>query len=294
MAMRNFQTFTYSLNRSTRDFEASFSHDFGFYVDPETAEMLTSTSASIDLSPYLGVFQVTSGGGNGNPVADAYGFALNLADGTYRLTAFANEVWQSLTLTADVDVTIKLSTAGPATLGADFENIFYGGNGEDVVSVAVRLDSQPNRDNFIFLGGGNDWIIGGNGYDEIYGELDNDFMNGGSDAFADLLAGGDGNDTYSLDDGFDTVIELANQGNDTIETIISRTIDTAATANVENLTLFSNGFSLPQNINGTGNALANIIKGNPFANILDGKGGNDTMSAATATTSTMSTARSMS
>ena len=48
---------------------------------------------------------------------------------------------------------------------------------------------------------------------------------------------------------------------------------------VENLTLLGTG-----NINGTGNALNNVITGNAGANVLNGGGGNDTLYGGAATT----------
>ena len=63
----------------------------------------------------------------------------------------------------------------------------------------------------------------------------------------------------------DTVIEAADQGNDTINSSI--TIASLA-ANVENLVLTGTGV-----INGTGNGFANTITGNGSANILSGGAG---------------------
>ena len=62
------------------------------------------------------------------------------------------------------------------------------------------------------------------------------------------------------------MIENAGGGTDTVQAAISY----ALSANVEKLTLTGAAA-----INGTGNALANVISGNGAANVLDGGGGND-------------------
>ena len=102
--------------------------------------------------------------------------------------------------------------------------------------------------------------------DTIIGNSYNNVLDG--KAGADKLIGGLGNDTYIVDNTLDVVTELASQGIDTINSLVSYSIS----ANVENLTL--TGYSL---INGTGNTLNNIITGNSAANILDGKIGVDTL-----------------
>src|SRR5207248_674973 len=67
----------------------------------------------------------------------------------------------------------------------------------------------------------------------------------------------------------DTVVENPNEGTDTVQAWVNYTLG----ANVENLTLFG-----LENIDGTGNALDNVISGNAGNNILDGGAGADTMS----------------
>ncbi|WP_134725597.1 calcium-binding protein [Paracoccus luteus] len=86
-------------------------------------------------------------------------------------------------------------------------------------------------------------------------------------AAAETLAGGMGNDTYHVTAG-DRVVEAANAGIDTVHSALTRWLD----PNVENLTLTGTAA-----INGTGNALANMIRGNAAANLLNGGAGADTL-----------------
>lgn len=82
------------------------------------------------------------------------------------------------------------------------------------------------------------------------------------------LAGGAGNDTYVVNSTTDLVVEAAGSGVDTVRSSVSRILE----ANVENLVL--TGIA---SINGTGNALANVITGNAGANVLNGGAGTDTL-----------------
>ena len=109
-------------------------------------------------------------------------------------------------------------------------------------------------------------LTGGSGNDSLYGYAGDDRLDGGQGT--DTLYGGVGNDTYVVDSQSDVIVENANEGNDTVETAISYSL--AAVANVENLTL--TGTSA---INGTGNALDNVIRGNAAANTLNGGTGSD-------------------
>ena len=71
--------------------------------------------------------------------------------------------------------------------------------------------------------------------------------------------GGTGNDIYIVSGGTDTIDESANAGIDEVRADVTWSL--ATLANVENLTLTGSDA-----INGTGNALANVIKGNDVTN----------------------------
>ena len=103
---------------------------------------------------------------------------------------------------------------------------------------------------------GNDTLVGGLGYD---------LLDGG--AGADHMSGGGGLDTYVVDDPGDVVVG-ASAGNDMVQSSISYVLPT----NVDSLSL-----SGTASTNGTGNILANTLRGNAGNNVLDGKAGADIM-----------------
>ncbi len=104
----------------------------------------------------------------------------------------------------------------------------------------------------------------------IYGNAGNNVIDGG--LFVDVMIGAQGNDTYVVDSPDDIVIENAAEGTDAILTSVSYILPD----NVENLALTGSG-----NIDGTGNALANIINGNAGNNVLAGLDGADTLAGTT-------------
>jgi serralysin len=110
-------------------------------------------------------------------------------------------------------------------------------------------------DDFLLGLGGADVIKGGNGHDTVDGGLG-----------ADTMYGGAGYDTYVVDDAGDVVIEYAGQGEDTVQSSVSFTLGSYT----ERLRLFGG-----DNINGTGNELANEVSGNSGANTLLGRNGDD-------------------
>jgi Ca2+-binding RTX toxin-like protein len=86
---------------------------------------------------------------------------------------------------------------------------------------------------------------------------------------ADAMAGAAGNDVYVVDAAGDRVTEIATGGTDRVEASVSATL----ARNVENLTLSGDG-----DIDGTGNAAANILTGNGGDNVLAGGGAADRLS----------------
>jgi Ca2+-binding RTX toxin-like protein len=139
--------------------------------------------------------------------------------------------------------------------------------GIDSVLADVSYALSANMENLALTGTG-DTSATGNGLDNVLtGNAGDNLLNGG--AGADTMAGGAGNDGYVVDNLGDTVTEMADAGIDSVFSSVSFVLP----EHVEHLTL--TGESV---IDGTGNALDNILIGNEAANQLTGADGNDQLS----------------
>jgi Ca2+-binding RTX toxin-like protein len=139
-------------------------------------------------------------------------------------------------------------------LGSNLENLTLGGSSA-INGTGNTLDNS---------------LIGNSGINVLIGNAGNDNLNGG--AGADTLIGGIGNDSYTVDVIDDVVTENANEGTDLINSAIAYTLG----ANVENLTLTGSAA-----LNGSGNALNNVLIGNSGANTLIGLAGDDVLDGST-------------
>jgi Ca2+-binding RTX toxin-like protein len=140
------------------------------------------------------------------------------------------------------------------------------GGGIDTVLASATYTLGTNVEN-LTLTGANAINGTGNGLGNVLvGNAANNTLNGLGGA--DTMRGGSGNDTYVVDNAGDSVVENNGEGTDLVQSSVSHTL----TANVENLTLTGNSA-----LNGTGNALNNVLTGNSSANILDGGAGADTL-----------------
>lgn len=151
----------------------------------------------------------------------------------------------------------------------------YDANGQPV-GLQLQGDAQDNQIRWtgsaaITLdgGAGDDELYGNSGNDTLIGGTGNDLLDGG--AGADLMQGGAGDDVYYVDNKGDRIIELANEGVDTVHASVDFTLGD----NLENLVLTGTG-----NLKGTGNALDNQLTGNAGKNVLNGGAGNDRLDGA--------------
>ncbi|MBB4067228.1 beta strand repeat-containing protein [Gellertiella hungarica] len=173
-----------------------------------------------------------------------------------------------------VEASITYSLTGNASIFGVIENLTLTGN--------TAIDGTGNElDNLITGNGavnrlygneGNDKLVGGAGADILEGGDGNDTLDGGTGA--DTMSGGDGDDIYIVDDANDVVDESSGTGVDTIMSSVTysmvRQNGALPQGSIEKLVLTG-----AANINATGNALANDIKGNDGNNTLDGGAGND-------------------
>ncbi len=139
------------------------------------------------------------------------------------------------------------------------------GNGLDSVISSVDFTLGDNVENLTLE---DDAVFGvGNGVDNsIIGSDVGNFLDGGIGS--DYMAGGSGDDTYTVDDEGDTIVENVAEGFDTVRSSVAYTLS----PNLENLELLG-----MEDIEGIGNADDNSIIGNVGDNILDGGAGNDTI-----------------
>nr|WP_319512889.1 DUF4214 domain-containing protein [uncultured Cohaesibacter sp.] len=186
---------------------------------------------------------------SGNAGNDTY-FVDNIGD---TVTELANEgidrviSWISFSLTENGDNVEHLTLAGNNKIdgtGSTQDNIIRGNSADNILQGL----------------NGDDTLFGGAGDDELYG-------GGGIDS----MSGNAGNDIYFVDNTGDTVTELAGEGEDRVNSWITFSL-TENGNNIEDLTLIGTDA-----INGTGNGLANTIRGNAADNTLTGLDGNDTL-----------------
>jgi len=181
------------------------------------------------------------------------------------------------TLNSNDQVTISNYFSGDALDGHALEEIRIPADNliytiEDISRMV--LQSGDGNDTLIGYAGedtisgmeGNDYINGRGGDDTLNGGPGDDIIDGGTGE--DVMDGGPGDDTYRIDSAADGIIELADGGSDTVESLASHIL----AANLENLTLTGDA-----DINGSGNDQDNYMIGNNGRNILDGGPGADTM-----------------
>lgn len=180
----------------------------------------------------------------------------------------------SITITGDATSNVLTSQGATTTLrglaGNDtyfvddvtdiVDENFAGSGGQDQIYTSVNYSLLPfvNVEDIFLINVATATTATGNALDNVL--TGNSFLN--------TLIGGDGNDTYFIDQTGDVITELANQGTD----LVNSTATFILSTNVENLTLIG-----ADAINATGNSLNNALNGGTGNNSIVGGGGNDTL-----------------
>lgn len=220
---------------------------------------------------------------------------------------------ENLTLTASDNINATGNSLNNTLIGNAANNILDGAQGADVMqggagddtyfvdstndgvtensnegidtvytSVSLGRNLDANIENLILLGnattatgnGLDNTLIGNDLANTLNGGAGDDTLDGG--AGVDILIGGDGNDTFIVDTTTDNITETSTGGVDTVQSSVTFTL--GASSNLENLILIGTNA-----INGTGNALNNVLTGNSGNNTLNGGDGNDTLNGGAGT-----------
>ena len=171
-------------------------------------------------------------------------------------------------------------TSADTLIGGAGDDTMNGGDGNDVYDVDSLGDTVIDSagtdrietdlavyslaalgaiENLTFTGEVDFTGTGNGAVNRIEGADGNDTLDGG--AGNDVLVGGLGDDTYFVTQQGE-VTELANEGIDTVNSVVNYSI--AALANIENITL------LGAAANATGNTSVNVLTGNAGNNTLNG------------------------
>src|SRR3989304_1519051 len=175
------------------------------------------------------------------------------------------QIGVSDTLDAEVEELVLLGTGNINGTGNALDNVITGTSGNNSLSGGLGADT-------LIGGAGNGAQAVGNGLANVLtGNASANVLDG--EAGADTMAGGAGSDVYYVDDAGDvvqeTVADSVSGGNGTVMASLSYSI--AANANLNNVTLTGT-----DNVDATGNGVANVLVGNLGHNELAGGAGNDT------------------
>ncbi|MGD9726129.1 MAG: calcium-binding protein [Nitrospiraceae bacterium] len=253
-------------------------------------DRLEGKSGTDRLDGGLGADTLLGGTGNdlyivddvGDVITESAGQGTDAVESSVTYTLVANV--EQLTLTGAAAINGTGNTGNNILTGNGAANVLTGGAGNDTYIVGTG-DTVIEQ-----AGSGTDtvqssasWILGNNvenltltgglAIDGTGNGLNNVIIgNGAANALngmqgADRMSGGLGDDNYVVDNTGDVVTESLNEGSDTVLSSVTYTLG----ANVENLTLTGTAA-----VNGTGNALNNVLTGNSAANRLTGGAGHDT------------------
>jgi Ca2+-binding RTX toxin-like protein len=204
-----------------------------------------------DVGEGMGGITVTLTSGSNSYTTTSWesgGWQITVPAGNYTITFSGGGLNGSISRNATlgtVNVKIDVEAADAAGTGGTFT----GTNGNDDLSGSDFNDVIRAR-------GGDDILRGLGGNDQLFGDSGNDTMRGGA-----------GDDNYRVQDAGDLVIELADEGMDTVRSGVDFTLS----ANVERL-FIAGGARVA-----IGNNTANTIVGSGGSDTIDGKGGNDVL-----------------
>ncbi|MCG6576058.1 serine 3-dehydrogenase [Pseudomonas sp. AF32] len=265
--------------------------------------LITGNAGANSLSGGSGIDTLIGGTGNDIYVVD------NVGDVVSETSTLASEIDTVLsavnwTLGANLENLTLLGTAAINGTGNALNNVLTGNTGDNVLDGGVGMDTLvggEGNDNYVvdnlgdkvieLAGAGRDVILSAVSYtlsanvedgqllgtaelNLVGNALDNSLIGNAADNVlnglggADSMDGGAGNDVYVVDNVADTITE-ANASATEVDGVLSSVSYTLGT-NLENLTLTGAAA-----INGTGNALDNVLTGNAGNNVLNGGAGND-------------------
>ena len=231
--------------------------------------VLTGNEGANLLSGLGGNDSLSGGQGNDTLLGGAGNDTLQGGMGVDSMVGGAGDDLYLVSETADV--VVELAGGGIDTVDSMALNYTLSANVENLIlrSGLGNINGTGNASDNVLTGNeGANLLSGAGGNDTLEGGAGNDTLGGGLGV--DSMVGGTGDDMYLVSETADVVVELADEGIDTVD---SMALNYTLSANVENLILRS-GLG---NINGTGNASDNVLTGNEGANLISGLDGNDTL-----------------
>jgi Ca2+-binding RTX toxin-like protein len=238
-------------------------------------------------------------GNDGNNVLDGNAGADKMAGGDGDDTYYVDNAGDTVVENAGEGTDTVISSVN-YTLGANVENLtltgyFMTGTGNDLDNVLTSTNTYAYNSDVLNGGAGADTMSGGTGDDTYYVDNAGDVVIEGTGTYSgtdtvistvsytlganveNLTLAGSGlvgtgnalNNTYTINNSGNSIVEAAGGGIDTVVSSVNYTLD----ANVENLTLAGTGLV------GTGNALDNtyVINNSSNAIVEAANGGTDTV-----------------
>ena len=245
-------------------------------------------------------------------VGDNDSYYLNFMNGNDRLTVNGSGTGHTFimgdgsdSVTLNASAVTSSATRANVYLGQGNDNIaifssqnrVFGGNGDDTISLSFKdtyqrgntidagtgndiVNIEASRDNLVHGGTGDDTFnIGGGASGLFLGDAGDDVFH--ITGFADSrdVRGGEGNDSYYMDDNFPSaslVREENSEGFDTLYVRSDKESSVTLPDNVEKLvTIYSDKFGINEDLTLIGNNGGNHIVAAGWGSHINGKGGDD-------------------